>query len=333
MVLAEPMVAFRKAPKPMATRKIDAGTWPPVPENEQPAATAGVGPETKDVSMPDTQNPVWFISGCSTGFGRALAEAVIARGWPVVATARDAARVADLAQGHEASVLALALDVTKPRDIEAATQAALEKFGRIDVLVNNAGYGYQSTVEEGIESEIRDQFDANVFGLFALTRAVLPGMRENRRGHVINITSVAGLVGFPGSGYYAASKHAVEGWSDSLRAEVSPLGIAVTCVEPGPFRTDWAGRSLKQTATQIEAYQDTAGKRLQSTRDISGKQQGDPKRAADAMIAIALAPDAPRHLVLGRFGYDAVLKAQRERVATIEGTRDLSLSADFPDGA
>lgn len=283
------------------------------------------------MALPDA--PVWFITGCSTGFGRDLARLVLDRGWRAVVTARDADRVADLVAGREDRALALALDVTEPQEIAQAVAAAENRFGRIDVLVNNAGYGYQASVEEGREDLIRAQFDTNVFGLFALTRTVLPGMRTRRSGHIVNFTSVAGLIGFPGSGYYAASKHAVEGWSDALAAEVGPLGIAVTCVEPGPFRTDWAGRSLKQTATQIEAYQDTAGKRLQSTRDISGKQQGDPKRAADAMIAIALDPDAPRHLVLGRFGYDAVLKAQRERVATIEGTRDLSLSADFPDGA
>ena len=282
--------------------------------------------------MPDNDRPVWFISGCSTGFGRALAESVAARNWPVVATARDAERVADLAQGSDPVVLPVALDVTKAEQIDAAVSAALERFGRIDVLVNNAGYGYQSTAEEGDDAEIRAQFDANVFGLFALTRAVLPGLRERRRGHIINITSVAGLVGFPGSGHYAASKHAVEGWSDALRAEVQPLGIGVTCVEPGPFRTDWAGRSLRQTPTRIDAYRDTAGKRLDSTREISGKQQGDPVRAAKAMIDIALLPEPPRHLVLGRWGYDAVLANQRERVKMIEATRVVSPSADFPEG-
>ncbi len=181
-------------------------------------------------------------------------------------------------------MLSLALDVTDDAQIAAAVDAARERFGRVDVLVNNAGYGYQASIEEGEDAEIRAQFDANVFGLFALTRAVLPLMRAQGGGHVINITSVAGLVGFPGSGYYAASKHAVEGWSDALAAEVAPLGLHVTCVEPGPFRTDWAGRSLRQTPVRIDAYQATVGQRMESTRSVSGRQAGDPERAAAAII-------------------------------------------------
>ena len=279
--------------------------------------------------MSDT--PVWFITGCSTGFGRALAERVLARGWRVVATARDRARVADLS-GDGDSLLALDLDVTDAGQIAAAVDAAKTRFGRIDVLVNNAGYGYQAAIEEGVEEEIRAQFDANVFGLFALTRAVLPLMRHAGRGHILNITSVAGLAGFPASGYYAASKHAVEGWSDSLAAEVAPLGLHVTCVEPGPFRTDWAGRSLRQTPNRIAAYAETAGARMKSTSDISGQQAGDPVRAADAMIALTQRADPPRHLVLGRWGHDAVVQRLRERLAEIESLRDEALATDFPDG-
>jgi NAD(P)-dependent dehydrogenase (short-subunit alcohol dehydrogenase family) len=279
--------------------------------------------------MTDPATPVWLVTGCSTGFGRALAEKVIARGWRLVATARDRARVADLSSGED-QLLPLALDVTDAGQIDAVVKAATERFGRIDVLVNNAGYGYQSTAEEGVEDEIRAQFDANVFGLFGITRAVLPGMRERRRGHVISISSVAGLVGLPGSTYYAASKHAVEGWSDALRAEVAPLGIQVSCVEPGPFRTDWAGRSLRQTRTALADYEETAGKRQDGTRAISGTQAGDPERAADAMIDIALRPDAPRHLVLGRWGYETVTAKLEERLAEMRALKDISLSTDFP---
>ncbi|WP_271300455.1 oxidoreductase [Sphingomonas sp. CV7422] len=275
--------------------------------------------------------PVWFITGCSTGFGRDLAKLVLARGWRVVVTARDAERVAGLAAEAEDRALALALDVNDAGQVAAAVAAAESRFGRIDVLVNNAGYGYQASIEEGEEAAIRAQFDTNVFGLFALTRAVLPLMRAQRSGHVINFTSVAGLIGFPGSGYYAASKHAVEGWSDSLLAEVAPLGIAVTCVEPGPFRTDWAGRSLQQTPVRIADYADTAGKRMESTRQISGEQAGDPVRAGDAIIAAAEADTPPRHLVLGKFGYEAVTAKLRERLAEIEGLRDAALGADFPE--
>ncbi len=277
--------------------------------------------------MPDTP-PVWFITGCSTGFGRELAKLVIARGWPVVVTARHPDQIADLAGD---TVLTAALDVTDAAQIAAAVDAAKARFGRIDVLVNNAGYGYQSAVEEGEEDAIRAQFDANVFGLFALTRAVLPLMRAQDGGRIINITSVAGLIGFPSSGYYAASKHAVEGWSDALHAEGKPLGIHVTCVEPGPFRTDWAGRSLHQTPNRIAAYADTAGARLKSTSDVSGKQAGDPVRGAEAMIALTQDQDPPRHLVLGQWGYDMVTAKLKERLAEIERYRDRSVGADFPD--
>ena len=280
--------------------------------------------------MPLPADPVWFITGCSTGFGRSLAEAVLARGWRAVVTARDAARVADLVAGSGERGLALSLDVTDAAQVAAAVDAARQRFGRIDVLVNNAGYGYQSTVEEGDDAEIRAQFEANVFGLFALTRAVLPVMRAQRSGHVINITSVAGLVGFPGSGYYAASKHAVEGFTDALAAEGAPIGISATCVEPGPFRTDWAGRSLKQTPVRIDAYADTAGARLDQTKGYSGTQPGDPARAAAAMIALAEEATPPRHMVLGKFGMDAVTGRLEERLAEIEGRRAASLATDFP---
>jgi NAD(P)-dependent dehydrogenase (short-subunit alcohol dehydrogenase family) len=276
------------------------------------------------------ESPVWLITGCSTGLGRALAQVVIAHGWRAVVTARDSKRVADLVKGTQDRAIALDLDVTDKGQIEAVVAAAREKFGRIDVLVNNAGYGYQSTVEEGEEDEIRAQFDANVFGLFAITRAVLPLMRAQRSGNIINITSVAGLIGFPGSGYYSASKHAIEGWSDSLRAEVEPLGIDVTCVEPGPFRTDWAGRSLRQTANRIADYAETAGKRLTGTKDISGAQPGDPVRAGEVMVALTQKPNPPRHMVLGAWGFDAVVDRMQKRLEEVRSEREASLSADFP---
>ena len=279
--------------------------------------------------MAANKSPVWFISGCSTGFGRELAQQTIARGFNVVVTARDPAKVADLVEGHD-NALALALDVTQQASIDKAVSAALEKFGTVDVLVNNAGYGYQSSVEEGEEQAIRDQFDANVFGLFALTRAVLPAMRKARSGHVINITSVAGFIGFASSGYYSASKHAVEGWSDSLAQEAGPLGINVTCIEPGPFRTDWAGRSLHQTPSKLPDYAETAAARMKSTSEYSGTQKGDPARAAKAMIAITEHDNPPRHLVLGAWGYEAVTEKLKERLAQIEAWKQTSVETDFP---
>mgnify|MGYP001237768202 CR=1 FL=1 len=271
--------------------------------------------------MAANKSPVWFISGCSTGFGRELAQQTIARGFNVVVTARDPAKVADLVEGHD-NALALALDVTQQASIDKAVSAALEKFGTVDVLVNNAGYGYQSSVEEGEEQAIRDQFDANVFGLFALTRAVLPAMRKARSGHVINITSVAGFI---------ASKHAVEGWSDSLAQEAGPLGINVTCIEPGPFRTDWAGRSLHQTPSKLPDYAETAAARMKSTSEYSGTQKGDPARAAKAMIAITEHDNPPRHLVLGAWGYEAVTEKLKERLAQIEAWKQTSVETDFPE--
>ncbi len=278
------------------------------------------------------ESPVWFITGCSTGFGRELAQLVIARGWRAVVTARDKARVADLALGAEERTLSVDLDITNGAQITAAVRAAEERFGRIDVLVNNAGYGYQASVEEGDDAEIRAQFEANVFGLFAITRAVLPGMRTRRNGHILNITSVAGFVGYPGSGYYAATKHAVEGWSDALAAETAPLGIRVTCIEPGPFRTDWAGRSLRQTPSRIADYADTSGARLKGTSEGTGRQAGDPARAAAAMIAVTEASAPPRHLVLGAFGIDAVTAKLKTTLAEVEAWRPVSLAADFPKG-
>lgn len=281
--------------------------------------------------MPLSTSPVWLITGCSTGFGRELAKLVLDCGWRAVVTARNLASVADLVAEAGNRAMAVALDITDQAQIDAAVDAATEQFGRIDVLVNNAGYGYLASVEEGEDAEIRAQFEANVFGLFALTRRVLPVMRTQRHGHIINITSVAGLIGFPGSGYYAASKHAVEGWSDALLAEVEPLGIHVTCVEPGPFRTQWAGGSLRQTPNNLSEYSDTAGQRLAGIKAYSGTQAGDPVRAAQAMIAITQYPLPPRHLVLGAWGYDQVSNKLRQRLNEIESRRDLSLGADFPE--
>ena len=178
---------------------------------------------------------VWFITGCSTGFGRSLAARVLASGAQAVLTARDRASLADLAQAGGSRCLTLALDVRDAGQAREAVRQAEQRFGRIDVLVNNAGYGYQATVEEAEDAQIRAVFETNVFGVFNVTRAVVPGMRRRRSGCILSIGSVAGLVGFPGSGYYAATKHAIEGWSDALAAELKPLGVRVACIEPGPF--------------------------------------------------------------------------------------------------
>ena len=272
--------------------------------------------------------PVWFITGCSTGFGRSLATLVLEQGWRAAVTARQPNQVADLVAPYDGRGVALALDVTDPGQIAAAVHAAEARFGGIDVLVNNAGYGYQTSLEEGDDAAIRALFEANVFGLAAMIRAVLPGMRARRRGHIVNLSSVAGFVGFPGSGYYAATKHAVEGLSDSLAKEVGPLGIHVLCVEPGPFRTDFAGRSIRQTLSRFPDYEATVNTRLRALAGRSGKQPGDPARAAAAIIEAVQAPKPPQHLVLGAVGLENVRRSLAEKLEQIAAWEKTGMAAD-----
>ena len=271
----------------------------------------------------------WLITGCSTGLGRALAEVLIAKGARVFATARKPEELSDLVAGHD-NARALKLDVTVPADITAAAAQA-EKAGGVDVLVNNAGYGYLTAIEEGDEQGYRAQFETNVFGLIAMTKAVLPAMRKRGSGHIINIASVGGLVGNPGSGYYAATKFAVVGFSEALSKEVAPFGIKVTVVEPGPFRTDWAGRSLQSSPHPIDAYAETVHARLKQVSGYSGRQVGDPVRAAEAMITVVNSAEPPLNLVLGAPG----LKMVRDKLATLTAEIDrweaLTLGADYPD--
>jgi len=273
---------------------------------------------------------VWFITGCSTGFGRELSVILLKRGYRVVATARDKSKVEDIVAGNPKNGLALALDVDKQGQIDAAVKAAEARFGRIDVLVNNAGYGYLAAVEEGDDADIRAMFETNFFGLAAMTRAVLPIMRAQRSGAIVNISSVGGFIGFPGSGYYAATKFAVEGLSESLSKEVGSLGIKVIIVEPGPFRTDWAGRSLKTPRKPVDAYADTAIARRRQIQGISGTQAGDPVRASEAIIATVEKKDAPLRLPLGGVAYDAIaaeiaaLRKEHDSVVAI------ARGADYP---
>jgi NAD(P)-dependent dehydrogenase (short-subunit alcohol dehydrogenase family) len=275
-------------------------------------------------------NPVWFITGCSTGFGRELAQRVLARGWRAVMTARNPATLDELLVGHEDNALALKLDVDDNAQIIAAVKAAEARFGRIDVLVNNAGYGYLAAIEEGEDDAVRAMFETNVFGLINATKAVLPGMRARHHGMIINISSIGGITSFGATGYYHATKFAVEGLSGSLALECKPLGIDVMAVEPGPFRTNWAGASIKESATRIAAYDATAGVRREQTAARSGNQVGDPRRAADAIIEAALAKEPPRHLLLG----EAAVKLARDQIAALRSDIDTweatSLSADFP---
>ncbi|MDT5147687.1 MAG: hypothetical protein QOC58_2332 [Mycobacterium sp.] len=267
----------------------------------------------------------WLITGCSTGLGRALAEAVLAAGHSAVVTARDAAKVADLAGPAPDRALAVALDVTEPAQVASAVRQAEERFGGVDVLVNNAGYGYRAAVEEGDDGDVRTLFDTHFFGAVAMIKAVLPGMRARRSGAIVNISSIGAQLTPVGSGYYAAAKAAMEAVSGALRGEVAPLGISVTVVEPGAFRTDFAGRSLVQSATVIDDYADTAGKRRKENDTMHGNQAGDPAKAAAAIIAAVESSGPPSFLLLGpdalaayRYVADARAKAiaQWERLTS-----------------
>jgi NAD(P)-dependent dehydrogenase (short-subunit alcohol dehydrogenase family) len=274
---------------------------------------------------------VWFITGSSTGFGRVLAEILLKRGERVALTARNPDQVQDLVAGYKDTGLALALDVNQPQQVAAAVAGAERFFGRIDVLVNNAGYGYLASVEEGEEEEVRAMFETNFFGLVAVTKAILPGMRARRTGHIVNISSIGGLVANPSTGYYSATKFAVEGLSEALAKEVEPLGIRVTAIEPGPFRTDWAGRSLKVVKGSITDYLDTAGARSRQIAERSGKQPGDPVRAAEAIITIVQAEQPPRNLFLGKIAFDMAREKLSYFSRTIDQWETLSLETDFPD--
>jgi NAD(P)-dependent dehydrogenase (short-subunit alcohol dehydrogenase family) len=273
----------------------------------------------------------WLITGCSTGLGRALAEAVLARGDNAVVTARDVSRVRDLAAAHPETALALTLDVTEQAQLEKAVRRAEERFGAIDVLVNNAGYGYRAAIEEGDDADVQRLFAANFFGAVAMIKAVLPGMRARRSGAIVNISSIGARMTPAGSGYYAATKAALEGMTGSLRKELAPLGITALAVEPGAFRTDFAGRSLTQSAEAIPDYAETAGKRRKENDTVHGTQPGDPAKAAQAIITAVRSPEPPALLLLGEDAIDtfrSVLDAER---ASVDAWAQLSASTDIDE--
>jgi NAD(P)-dependent dehydrogenase (short-subunit alcohol dehydrogenase family) len=273
--------------------------------------------------------PTWLITGCSTGLGRALAEAVLASGQQVVVTARDVTTVEDLAHSYPDTALAVALDVTDDGQVAAAVSAAEDRFGGVDVLVNNAGYGYRSAVEEGDDADVRRLFETHVFGTVRTVKAVLPGMRARRSGTIVNLSSIGARICPEGSGYYAAVKAAVEALTLSLRKEVAPLGITAMVVEPGGFRTDFAGRSLTQSTRPIADYADTAGRRRKEHDTVHGTQSGDPAKAAAALIE-AVGSDAPPYLLLlgndASDGFRAALDALRTEADQWES---LSRGTDF----
>jgi NAD(P)-dependent dehydrogenase (short-subunit alcohol dehydrogenase family) len=263
--------------------------------------------------------------------GRALAEAVITAGHDVVVTARDVTKVADLADAAPERVLAVALDVTRPEQITNAVQQAEQRFGGVDVLVNNAGYGYRAAVEEGDDADVRTLFETHFFGAVAMIKAVLPGMRARRSGAIVNISSIGAQLTPVGSGYYAGVKSALEGLSGSLRGELAPLGISVTIVEPGGFRTDFAGRSLTQSATPIDDYADTAGRRRKEHDTVHGTQAGDPAKAALAIITAVEHPTPPGFLLLGSDAVAGYRWAAEARTAEISEWETLSASTDYTE--
>jgi NAD(P)-dependent dehydrogenase (short-subunit alcohol dehydrogenase family) len=283
--------------------------------------------------MMNRDNPVWLITGCSSGIGRELAKLVLARGWRAVVTARDPSKVVDIAKAHADRALVMPLDVTRRAQIGEAVAAAKKRFGRIDALVNNAGYGYLAAIEEGEDEAVRAMFEANVFGLIDMTKAVLPIMRAQGSGLIVNVSSIGGLTSQAATGYYHGTKYAVEGISESLAAEVKPLGIDVLIVDPSAFRTNWAGASIKQSATRIDAYAATAGERRKQVESRDGTQPGDPARAAQAIVGAALSDTPPLRLLLGKAALNLARKKLDFMRKDFDAWESTTLGADFPENA
>jgi len=275
---------------------------------------------------------VWFITGCSTGFGRELAKEVLASGYRAAVAARNTDDVKDITEAYPDTAIAIKLDVTKADEITAAVAQIQQQFGQIDVLVNNAGIGYFGAIEESEEEEVRRMFEINFFGLANVTKAVLPILRKQRSGHILNVASIGGLVGFPAVGFYNATKFAVDGYSESLSKELAPLGIKVTVIAPSGFRTDWAGRSANNSKIVIDDYKETAGTNKDNIRGYSGNQPGDPVRAAKAMIKAVESENPPLRLLLG----EAALKGARNKIELLKKDfdtwEDTTVGADFPKG-
>ena len=272
----------------------------------------------------------WLITGASSGFGRLLAEYLVSLDAKVVATARNVKSLEDLVKRYPGNVLALELDVTKQASIDKAVADALASVGHIDVLVNNAGYGVTGAVEEVTESEYMPMFETNVFGLIHLTKALLPQFRERRSGAIVNFSSIGGLIGAPGWGYYNATKFAVEGLSEALSAEMAPLGVQVMVVEPGPFRTEFLGRSGVEAKERISDYEPTAGKTREYFLTQSGKQPGDPQRAVEAVVAAVGDPNPPKHLLLGKIALSRFRKRLDDWKAELDRWQATTEGADFP---
>jgi NAD(P)-dependent dehydrogenase (short-subunit alcohol dehydrogenase family) len=257
----------------------------------------------------------WLITGCSTGFGREIANAVLAAGHTAAITARRAESVRDIVDEFGDAAVAVALDVTDTGQIADAVAAADRAFGGVDVLVNNAGHGYLSAVEEGEDAEVRKLFEVNFFGAVNMIKAVLPAMRARGSGHIVNISSMTGLVANPPNAYYSSTKFALEAVTEALATEVRPLGIKVTAIEPGAFRTDWATRSMKESATPIADYVDVAA-RKDLIKQFADHLPGDPRKVAEAVLMVTGLDEPPLRLLLGR----DVLKAMRDKIAAMSSS-------------
>ncbi|SFS63450.1 oxidoreductase [Paenibacillus sp. BC26] len=271
---------------------------------------------------------VWLITGSSRGFGRSLAEAVLANGDQLIATARNPEQLSDLAERYGSQVRAVQLDVTRFEQAEAAVKTAFETFGRLDVLVNNAGYGNVSSIEETSMDDFRAQVETNLWGTIHVTKAALPLLREQGHGHIVQFSSIGGRTGAPGLAPYQLAKWAVEGFSEVLSKEVSPLGLKVTLIEPGGFRTDWAGSSMQHIEPRDE-YKDTVGGLLKHLRDTTGKENGDPDKAAQAIMTIVNEEHPPLRLLLGSDAVDIANAVDQGKLAETKRWENLSRSADF----
>jgi NAD(P)-dependent dehydrogenase (short-subunit alcohol dehydrogenase family) len=274
-------------------------------------------------------NKTWLITGCSTGLGRAFAKEVLKNGYNAVVTARNPKDIQDIVADYPETAFGLALDVTNKEQIMSVIEQAKTKFGRIDVLLNNAGFGYRSAVEEADESQVNELFRVNFSGTVNMIKAVLPVMRKQKSGAIFNVSSIAGRFSNPGSGYYSATKFAMEGMSDALRKEVAPLGIRVIIIEPGAFRTDFSGRSLTGTQTEISDYKETAGKRRKENDHTHGTEPGDPQKAAQAIIKAEESEKAPFRLLLGTDAINIIRPDLEAQLKELEDWKAISLSTDY----
>lgn len=274
---------------------------------------------------------VWLITGSSTGLGRALAQAVLERGYHLVATARQPEQLKELSDRYPDRVTTIALDVTNAQSIQQAVEAALNAYKRIDVLVNNAGYGTVGAIQEVNDDDIRRQFDTNLFGAINVTRAILPTLREQRSGHILNISSANGISAFAGMGIYSATKFALEAISEALAQEVKPLGIKVTIIEPGSSRTNFSSRALSTLSHQINDYAQTSGKIVQRLQERDGKQPNDPVKAAAAMIQVVESDNPPLRLALGKDSVNLITQKLESMKAELEAWKDVSMNTAFEE--